>query len=93
MLCKAITGLLVLAWIAGVALFFANMGVENDVLDLLTALIMTPLGLPWNLTPIFSGGSQTMRMVVALAAPVINIIIVWLLCRALAGRGRSGEAA
>ncbi len=86
MICRIITGLMALAWIAGVALFFINQGLHNDVLDILTALVLTPLGLPWNLTPIFIGGSETMRMVIALGAPIINILIVWGLCKVLARR-------
>ena len=84
MICRIITGLLVLAWVAGVALFFISESTGNYTIDLLTALIMTPLGLPWNLTPIFTGGSETMRVIIALGAPVINILIVWGLCKALA---------
>lgn len=84
MFCRVIVGLMVLAWILGVALFFINAGMNNDTVDLITALIMTPLGLPWNLTPIFTGGSDAMRMVFALGAPIINIFIVWGLCRVIA---------
>ena len=84
MICRIITGLMVLAWIAGVALFFISESTGIYALDLLTALLMTPLGLPWNLTPIFTGGSEAMRMVFALGAPVINIAIVWGLCKVVA---------
>ena len=84
MICRIITGLMVLAWVAGVAFFFISESTGNYTLDLLAALIMTPLGLPWNLTPIFTGGSDVMRMVIALGAPIINILIVWGLCRAIA---------
>ena len=84
MICRIITGLMVLAWVAGVAFFFISKSTGNYTIDLLTSLIMTPLGLPWNLTPIFTGGSETMRMVIALGAPIINILIVWGLCRAVA---------
>ncbi len=86
MTCKMLTGLLVLAWLAGVAMFFGYAATENDTLDLLAGLVLTPLGLPWNLIPIFSGGSGSVRMGVALAAPVINIVIFWWLCRMLARR-------
>ncbi len=86
MICRIITGLMLLAWLAGVALFFVNQGLDNDVLDVLTALVLTPLGLPWNLAPIFTGGSEAMRLAVALGAPVINVLIVWSLCRVLARR-------
>ena len=86
MTCKILTGLLVLAWAAGVAMFFGNMAADNDTLDLLVALVLTPLGLPWNLTPIFAGGSEAVRMAFALGAPLVNIVIFWGLCRLLARR-------
>ena len=86
MICRIVTGLMVLAWVAGVALFFISESTGIYVLDLLTALIMTPLGLPWNLTPIFTGGSETVRMIIALGAPIINIVIVWGLCKVVARR-------
>ena len=84
MICRIITGLMALAWIIGVALFFISKATGNYTTDLLTALIMTPLGLPWNLAPIFTGGSDVMRMVIALGAPIINILIVWGVCKAVA---------
>ncbi len=86
MTCRVIAGLLALAWIAGVALFFINMSMDNDTLDLIVALVLTPLGLPWNLTPIFTGGSDIMRIAFALGTPLINILIVWGLCRAVLRR-------
>ena len=86
MICRIITGLMVLAWIAGVILFFISESTGNYTIDLLTALIMTPLGLPWNLTPIFTGGSEALRMAFALGAPIINILIVWGLCKVVARR-------
>ena len=84
MICRIITGLVALAWVAGVALFFIAENTGNYTLDLLTALVMTPLGLPWNLVPIFTGGAETVRMAIALGAPAINIPIVWGLCKAVA---------
>jgi hypothetical protein len=81
-----IAGLMVLAWVAGVALFFIAESTGIYALDLLTALIMTPLGLPWNLTPIFTGGPDALRMVIALGAPVINILLAWMLCKVLTRR-------
>ena len=86
MICRIITGLLALAWVAGVALFFISRSTGIYALDLLTALVMTPLGLPWNLAPIFTGGSETARMAIALGAPVINILIAWGLCKVMARR-------
>ncbi len=82
MICKAITGLMLLAWVAGVALFFLH----QPSLEILTALVLTGLGIPWNLTPIFTGGSDGFRTAVVLGAPLINIIVVWLLCRIVARR-------
>ena len=82
MVCKAISGLMILAWIAGIALFF----IHEPSLDILTALILTGLGIPWNLTPIFTGGSEVFRSAFVLGAPVVNIIIVWMLCRLIARR-------
>ncbi len=85
-MCKIIGGLLVLIWLAGAALFFVNMNLHDQTLDVVTALILTGLGIPWNLTPIFTGGSQIFRMIVVLAAPIINILIIWGLCRVIARR-------
>ena len=86
MICRIITGLVVLAWIAGLALFFINHGLHNDMLDLFTALILTPLGLPWNLGLIFLGGSEGMRTGLALGMPIINILIIWGLCKVVVRR-------
>ncbi len=86
MLCRVVTGLFVLAWVGGVALFFIAENTGIHALDIMTALVMTPLGLPWNLTPVFSGGSEGVRMTFALGAPVINLLIAWGLCKAVARR-------
>ena len=86
MICRIITGLMTLAWIAGVALFFINHNLHNDALDILTALVLTPLGMPWILTPVFIGGSEGMRLGLALGAPVINILIIWGLCKLIVRR-------
>ena len=80
-MCRVVTGLFALTWVAGVALFFIAENTGIFALDIMTALVMTPLGLPWNLTPVFSGGSETVRMAFALGAPVINLLIVWGLCK------------
>ncbi|HGG60076.1 MAG TPA: hypothetical protein ENK26_09210 [Gammaproteobacteria bacterium] len=85
-MCKAIGGLLVLAWVAGIALFFISANLHQHTLDMLTALTLTGLGIPWNLTPIFTGGSETFRIAVLLGAPLINIVIVWALCRIILRR-------
>ena len=86
MICRTVTGLVVLAWVAGIVLFFIAESTGNYTVDLMTALIMTPLGLPWNLVPIFAGGSETVRMIIALGAPVINIFIVWGVCKIIVRR-------
>ncbi len=81
MFCKGLVGLMVLAWLVGTGLFFTNMSMHNATLDLATALTLTPLGLPWNLFPIFLGGSEMLRIAVVLGMPLVNILIVALLCR------------
>ncbi|HHN67591.1 MAG TPA: hypothetical protein ENK15_06095 [Thermopetrobacter sp.] len=83
MVCRLLTGAFVALWLAGVASFVVNQSLHNDTLDLFTALVMTPLGLPWNLYPVFFGGSDTLRMVIALAAPLINLVLLWVVCRAV----------
>lgn len=81
MFCRGLVGLMILAWIAGAVMFFINMSMHHATLDLITALILTPLGLPWNLTPIFTGGSEMLRIATVLGTPLLNILLVWLLCR------------
>ena len=85
-MCRVVTGLFVLAWVAGVALFFVAENTGIFALDIMTALVMTPLGLPWNLTPVLTGGSETTRLAIALGAPALNVVIVWGLCKAVARR-------
>jgi hypothetical protein len=81
MICRILVGLFVLAWLAGIGMFAALEwgGVSSGTLDLLTALVMTPLGLPWNLIAMAVAG-KTAKMIIALLAPVVNLAILAGLC-------------
>jgi hypothetical protein len=86
MTCRLIAGLFVLLWIVGIASYFAAASGAGDWADYLSALIMTPLGLPWNLSALLGGANQGLRLGIALGAPLINLIIVYGLCRLVVRR-------
>ncbi len=93
MICRILIGLFVLAWVAGVGMFAALEwgGVKSATLDLLTALVMTPLGLPWNLVAMAVAG-KTAKMVIALLAPVVNLAILAGICALVRRRLRAALA-
>ncbi len=86
MTCRIVAALFVLLWIIGVATHFAAAAGMGDWADVIASLVMTPLGLPWNLSALMMGDAYGARLVVALAAPAINLLIVYGLCRLIARR-------
>ncbi len=93
MICRILVGLFVLGWVAGLGMFAALEwgGVKNATLDLLTALVMTPLGLPWNLSALAVPG-KTAKMAIALLAPAVNLAILAGICALLRRRLRAAPA-
>ncbi len=73
---------LVLWVLAVILLIIGTFGVFGQERDPLSGVFLLPLGLPWALWT--DGLPETLRPVAAGLAPLVNIGILKLLCRALA---------
>jgi hypothetical protein len=81
---KTVTLLLLLTFMAAygaavVMLVTGTLGWFGDSNDALATAFLMPLGLPWNLFA--KGGMLIDRAIIAVAAPMLNLLLLWLLYR------------
>ena len=87
LLCRWIVRLFALAYLVALALLvIGTFGLFGQERDPLSGVVLVPLGLPWNrwvdMLP------QGLPMWGMILAPVLNLIILRALCRAVAGGRR-----
>ena len=88
-LCKGTVVFLALAYVLALALYaIGAFGLFGQEPDPLAAVFLIPLGLPWN--RFLDTFPDTAQAWLAAAAPVINLVILHLLCR-LSGRRSSSR--
>lgn len=73
--------------LALILFLIGTFGLFGEEKDPLSGVFLLPLGLPWN--QFLDGFSGTARAVAAAAAPLVNILILFLLCRLVPGRNQS----
>ena len=79
-LCRGVLVFLALAYVLALALFaIGASGLFGQERDPLSAVFLVPLGLPWNL--FLDALPEASRLWLAAAAPIVNLLILWLLCR------------
>ena len=82
MLCRFVLTLLVLAYLFAFFVFasgtFGWFGVEQDPLS---SVFLILLGMPWVLLPFDSLVGEALLPLTGVVAPLINLAIVWSLCR------------
>lgn len=92
LICRLLLGLLVLAWVAAVVVFLvALFGLFDQPQDPLGAVFLLPLGLPWNLL-LRGAPGPTLPWLFA-AAPLVNIALLYWLCRRRRQRRAGFDAA
>ncbi|MEZ5864468.1 MAG: hypothetical protein R3D25_10535 [Geminicoccaceae bacterium] len=90
LICRLALGLLTLAWAAALAIFLiATFGLFDQPRDPLGGVYLLPLGLPWNL--LIGSAPDPLRAWLAAAAPLVNIALLYGLCRWNRSR-RAGSA-
>ena len=83
--CKfAIAAFLLLYTVALAILVVGTYGLFGAERDPLSGIFLVPLGLPWN--RLLSDLPDALLPWVGVAAPVFNLLLLWLLCRAAARR-------
>ena len=87
---KTITLMAVVAFAAAygaavVMLVTGTLGLLGHENEALAAIFLRPLGLPWNL--FLAGAPLTERAAVGAAAPMANLLLLWLLYRSTTGVG------
>lgn len=69
-------------YLAALALFvIGTFGLFGSPKDPLAGIFFVPLGLPW--IRMLDGVSATLRPWLAMATPLLNLGVLWLLCRLL----------
>lgn len=88
-MCRWVILLFACAYLAALALLvIGTFGLFGQERDPLSGVFLLPLGLPWNL--FLDGAPETIRPWLAALSPVVNLLILMALCRALSARsGRS----
>ncbi len=80
--CKWVVLIYLALWgLAVIFLIIGTFGLFGQEKDPLSGIFLVPLGLPWVLWT--DGLSETLRPFAAFLAPLINIIILTVLCRML----------
>ena len=67
--------------IAVILLVVGTYGLLGQEKDPLSAVFLIPIGLPWVFW--IDGLSEPLRPIAAIFAPLINIAVLWLICRVL----------
>lgn len=85
MFCRVVFGVLVLAYLFALAVFavgtFGWFGADEDPL---AGAYLIILGMPWVLVPFDVVVGEAALPLVAILAPLVNLAIVWAVCRRLA---------
>jgi hypothetical protein len=83
--CRVVFGVLVLAYLFALAVFavgtFGWFGADEDPL---AGAYLIILGMPWVLLPFDVVVGEAALPLVAILAPLVNLAIVWAVCRRLA---------
>jgi len=83
--CRVVFGVLVLAYLFALAVFavgtFGWFGADEDPL---AGAYLIILGVPWVLVPFDVVVGEAALPLVAILAPLVNLAIVWAVCRRLA---------
>lgn len=81
-LCRWVLAALALAWLFSLGIFAAGtygwFGVEKDPLS---SVFLVILGMPWVLLPFDEVVGEARLPLVGILAPLVNLGIVWMLCR------------
>ncbi len=78
MFCKIVTSVFAIAYAVALLVFLTGtFGWFGEETDPLSGIFLVPLGLPWILIEV----PDPARMVVAILAPVLNLILIMVLCR------------
>jgi hypothetical protein len=84
-ICRIVTaGITVLYGCALGLLAIGTFGLFGAERDPLSGVFLLPLGLPWNL--FLENIPDALRPWLAAAAPLLNLLIIWLACRGLGRR-------
>jgi len=90
-LCRiAVIGFALLYVFALFLLAVGTFGLFGNERDPLAGVFLVPLGLPWNL--MLDGVPDGLRAWLAMAAPALNLLLIWVACRAMRSRQPAGEA-
>lgn len=85
--CKLIVGVFAVLYIAALALLaIGTFGLFGNEPDPLSGIFLLPLGLPW--TFVIDGAPEPLLPWLAIAAPAVNLVLLYGLCRLLSGRRR-----
>jgi len=83
MVCRIVLGTFGLAYMLALFIYLTGTyGWFGQPTGALSGIYLVPLGLPWNLID----ASEAMLPVLGLGAPLINIALIWLLCRVLGSK-------
>ena len=78
MICRVLFGFFVLAYVAALAILATGTyGLFGQAKDPLSGIFLIPLGLPWILIPV----PEPLLLPQGIAAPGINLLILWFVCR------------
>jgi hypothetical protein len=84
MICRIVLGILALAYLLALVVFavgtFGWFGADRDPLS---GAYLIVLGMPWVLLPFDAVVGEAGLPVVGILAPLINLAILWALCRRL----------
>lgn len=86
-ICRAVTVLLILAYAAALAIAAVGVwGLFGTEPDALAGVYLIALGAPWSF--LLDGAPEPVAPILAVMAPALNLAIVHLACRLLAGRSK-----
>ncbi len=78
MICKAVLSVLVVAYLGALfVLATGTFGWFGQQPDPLSGVFLIPLGLPWVLISV----PETFSVALGVCSPLINLALIWLLCR------------
>jgi len=87
--CRVLLAAFLVLYLAALALLaIGTFGLFGSERDPLAGVFLVPLGLPWN--RLIGGFPEAMRPWLAAATPLVNLLGIWLICRATRRRGGAG---
>lgn len=90
-LCRLLVICFALLYLAALCLLaVGTFGLFGNERDPLAGVFLMPLGLPWNL--LFDRLPDPLLPWLGAGAPLINFIVLWLICRMRRGRGRAAPS-